>query len=66
MEGGVPWLCVAVAAVVLVCATQCQTGIQPQGMEPAGGAAVGDGWVQGPHEDLLPTPQKLCHEKELF
>lgn len=49
MEGRVPWLCVAAVAVVLVRATQCQSGTQPLRMEPAGGAAVGDGWVQGPH-----------------
>lgn len=49
MEGCVPWPCVTVAAVVLVRATQCQTGTQPPRMEPAGRAAVGDGWVQGPH-----------------
>lgn len=40
-----PSLCVAAAAVVLVRATLYQTGTQPQRMEPAGGVAVGDGWV---------------------
>lgn len=40
-----PWLCVAAAAVVLVRATLCQTGAQPQRMEPAGGAGVHDGWI---------------------
>lgn len=48
-----PWLCVAVAAVVLVRATLCQTGTQLQRMEPAGRAAACDGWFR----DLIRT---LC------
>lgn len=44
-----PLLWVAIAAVVLVGATQRQTGAQLKSLKPAVGAAEGDRWAQGSH-----------------